>query len=279
MRKAILAVALVGLGVCTAYAGVMVQPQAIPVRVANSEVVFVGKVTEIEPLDVEAKTSPDAKEAIKYHVAVVKISQTIRGLKDEKTLRVGFVATAQPPGKIIRPGIRSPKVEVGQEGLFMLNKHHEGNFYLAPAYGFFISTQQKTYEDDLKTVNKAVDILKDVKAGLQSKDADDRLIAAAMQIGKYRTQKPPFPNKEEPIDAAESKLIMKALATAKWEASAVGQLNPQRLFYQLGVHPEDGWKPPQKANAEELRQAIQEWIKSNAESFRIKRYVAAEKAK
>lgn len=280
MRKSIVVCAAVlALSAGVGEAGVLIQPPPLPVRVGNVDAVFVGRVTEIEPTDVEAKSLPTAKENTTYRVAVVKINQAISGLKDEKTVRVAFIATM--PGKVIRPiGRNSPKLEVGQEGLFMITSHHEEKFYLAPAYGYFISGQQKTYEDDVKTATKAAAVLKDVPTALASKDGDERLMAAAMQISKYRTQKPPFPNREEPIDEKESKSIMKALAEAKWAGPfAQGQIDPQRLFFQLGVHPEDGWKPPQKANADDMRQAIQAWVQANAGSYRIKRYVPGEKSK
>ena len=253
-------------------AGVRIQPPAVPIRVANTEVAFVGRVTEIEPVDVEAKASPTATDTTKYHIAVVKVNQIVNGLKEEKTLRIAFLADRPK----IRPGIQFiAKLEVGQEGLFMLNKHHEGKFYQAPMYGYFISAELKTYEDDVKAAKLGATILSDPKTALQAKDADERFMAAAMQIGKYRKQLGFANQKEMPIDAEESKLILNAIAGAKWTATTFRQPNPQQLFFQLGVGPADGWKTPMKANADEMREAIQDWIKANAGTYRIKKFVAA----
>jgi hypothetical protein len=277
MRRLILGfigLAIVAMTFGVASAGVRIQPPPVPIRVANTDVAFVGRVTEIEPIDTEAKASPTATEKTKYHIAVVKVNQIVNGLKEEKTLRVAFLA-ATPK---IRPGIQfNAKLEAGQEGLFMLNKHHEGKFYQAPMYGYFISAEQKTYEDDLKAAKQGVAIMRDPKTALQSKDADERLMAAALQIGKYRKQPAFTNNKEEPIDAEESKLILNALANAKWVTTTFRQPNPQQLFFQLGVGPEDGWKVPMKANADEMRQAIQDWIKANAGTYRIKKFVPGDK--
>jgi hypothetical protein len=252
-----------------AAAGVLVAPPPIPVRIANSEVVFVGKVVALEPVGVDAKTFPTAKESTKYTIAVVNVSKIINGLKDEKMLRVGFIAKTKP-GPI---GLFNPKLTVGQEGLFMISKHAEGKFYQAPINGYFISEQQKTFDDDIALAKKAVIILNDTKGALKSKDADLRLMAAAMVVAKYRTQKPPFPNKEEAIDADESKLILNAISDAKWVPVKFGEVNPQQVFFQLGVGPKDGWKAPMKISSpDDMRIAVQAWIRDHSD-YRIKRFV------
>src|SRR5262249_14965907 len=158
-----------------------------------------------------------------------QVNQAITGLKDEKKLRVGFVAAVKPG----LPGLINPKLTVNQEGLFLISKHEDGKFYQAPRPGFFIAKDAKTFEDDVKTATKAVATLANTKPALESKDANERLTAAAMLVARYRTQKPPFPNKEEPIDAVESKLILNAIATAKWGPSKFDEINPQMVWFQL----------------------------------------------
>jgi hypothetical protein len=273
MGKKLLALAVMTAGLAIpsglASAGVLVAPPPVPMRVANSEVVFVGKVVALEPLDIDAKTFPTAKETTKYTIAVVNISKIIHGLTDEKMLRVGFIAKTKP-GPI---GLFKPKLTVGQEGLFMISKHAEGKFYQAPMNGYFIASQQKTFEDDVKLASKAVKILDDVKNVLKSKDSDERLMAAAMVVAKYRTQKPQFPNKEEAIGAEESKLILGAILDAKWGPVKFGEINPQQVFFQLGVGPKDGWNAPMKVNSpDDMRNAVQAWIRNHGD-YRIKRFV------
>ena len=113
----------------------------------------------------------------------------------------------------------------------------------------------------------------DTKKALQSKDADERLVAASIAVAKYRTPKAPFPNKEEPIDAEESKLILSVIANAKWGAFKFGEPNPQQLFFQLGVTDKDGFQPPRKITSpDDMKNAIQGWIRDHGD-YRIKRFV------
>lgn len=279
MQKKLLAVAIVLAGLAVPLQSVwalVVAPPPGPVRIVNSDAVFVGRVIEFEPVDVEAKPFPQAKDSVKFRVAVVKVNVIIRGLKNEKTIRIGFIPPVAPkPGApIIGGGRRGPLVEVGQEGLFMLSKHSAGTFYQAPNYGYFVPMAQKDFDKEVKTAKQVVAIMANPKTSLQSKDADERLLAASIQISKYRTQKPPFPNREEPIDAEESKLILNAIAGAKWGPFRFGETNPQQLFFQLGIGPKDGFEAPRKVTSpDDLRNAVQAWIRDHAD-YRIKRFVS-----
>ena len=119
--------------------------------------------------------------------------------------------------------------------------------------------------------------LSDPKASLKSKDADERLLTAEMLVARYRGFRGPNA-KAEAIDAGESKLIMAALAEADWHKPfKFGTTLPSQTFAQLGVTEKDGfvWKPapgvalPQYA----YEDAAKEWVKSNAEKYRIQRFV------
>jgi len=52
---------------------------------------------------------------------------------------------------------------------------------------------------------------------------------------------------------------------------------PQSTFFQLGLTKEDKWEVPQVANANQVVEAAQSWLKDNAANFRIKKFVAEEK--
>src|SRR5215207_6772360 len=130
MQKRILAAAILLAGMtipCGFVHALRVALPPGPERFVNADAVFVGRVTAIKPVDVEAKAFPGAKETTKFTIAIVQINEAIRGVKTEKTIEVGFVPFQQPkPGvPIIGGGRRSPSLEVGQEGLFALSKHHE----------------------------------------------------------------------------------------------------------------------------------------------------------
>lgn len=280
MSKRLLVLTLIMAGFAApagvAYA-LMIAPPPGPVRIVQSDLVFVGKVVEIEPAEMDAKPFPGSKDTVKYKIAVVKINEIIRGVKELKSVRVGFIPPVAPKAgvPIIGGGRRGPLLEVGQEGLFMISMHSDGNFYQAPNFGYFVPTAQRDFDAEVKTARRVVTILANPKQTLESKDADDRLMAASILISQYRTQKPPFPNNQEPIDAAESKLILNAIATASWKPGKFGDPNPYQLFTQLGITAQDGWKAPQKIKSQDdLREAVQAWIKSNGDGYRIKRFVA-----
>src|SRR5207244_1085176 len=105
MGKKFVALALLAVGLMLPIdlaRALMIAPPPGPVRIVNSDAVFVGRVTQIEPVDVDAKAFPGAKDTIKYRIAVVQVEKIVRGLKDEKSVRVGFIPIAAPqPGKPI----------------------------------------------------------------------------------------------------------------------------------------------------------------------------------
>jgi hypothetical protein len=253
-----------------------IAPPPGPVRIVNSDAVFVGRVDEFEPVDVDAKQFPGAKETVKFRIATVKVTEVIRGLKDEKTIRVGFVPFVAPkPGVPITGRGRGPELTVGQEGLFMISKHADGKFYLVPDFGYFVSSKDKAFDAEVKTAKKVVKIMADSTSALKSKDEDERLMAASILVSKYRTPKGQFPFKEEPIDAEESKLILGVIASSKWTVARFGDPNPQQLFFQLGITAKDGWMPPKKITSpDDMRNAVQAWIRDHGE-YRIKRYVSS----
>jgi hypothetical protein len=251
-----------------------IAPPPGPVRIVNSDAVFVGRVDAFEPMDVDAKQFPGAKETVKFRIATVKVTEIIRGLKDEKTVRVGFVPfDPKAKGPFIGGRRGGPQLELGQEGLFMVSKHADGKFYLAPDFGYFVSSKDKNLDAEIKTAKQVVRIMADTTTALKSKDQDERLMAASIAVSKYRTPKGQFPFKEEPIDAEESKLILNAIADAKWGVFKFGEPNPQQLFFQLGITAQDGWMPPSKITGpDDMRKAVQGWIKSHSD-YRIKRFV------
>jgi hypothetical protein len=257
----------------------MIAPQPIPARVAAADVVVVGKVTAIEEKTVAATQFPGAKDKVEYHIAVVKIQDGLLGAKGLTHIKVGFYVPPTPapgvPGGPIAIGPRRQlfvKLEVDQEGCLLLNKHHDGDFYTI-GYNDLFDKKSQTYEKDLEQVKKAAKLLADPKAGLESKEASDRLMTAGMLIARYRKFVPN--GKEEPIDADESKLILKTLADADWPKVVNFQdMSAQRAFGQLGLKPEDGWNPQ---GVTDYAAASKAWLKDNADKYRIKKFVAEKK--
>ena len=87
--------------------------------------------------------------------------------------------------------------------------------------------------------------------------------------------------KLEPIDAAESKLILKALADADWSQPVrYDQASPMAVFQRLGVTAADGFRPPQPLrNVQDYMRAARDWIRQHGDGYRIQRIVAADPSK
>jgi hypothetical protein len=83
-----------------------------------------------------------------------------------------------------------------------------------------------------------------------------------------------YPFKTKPIDKEESKLILTALTKADWKPARFDQVSPIQIFYQLGLKPEDGWKPMVFRKPTDLPDAAKAWLEKNAGKYRIQRYVA-----
>ena len=117
-------------------------------------------------------------------------------------------------------------------------------------------------------------------SGLKTKTADDRFQAAALLLQHYRTVQPG--GKLEPIAADESKLILEAIADGNWNVRPIFrpgravQPTPQTVFFMLGLQAKDGWVQPK--NFQEFPEAAKKWLKDNAGSYRIQRFVAQKTA-
>jgi hypothetical protein len=259
-----LGVGLVGLA---AQAGVLVMPPPGPARIAKADAVVTGKVEALEPEDVKVGNAT-------YRIAVVKIKDGLRGVKDAKSVRVGFVPLDPGAPKVFPGGRRPLQLQAGQEGLFLLKKNAKENFYeVGGIAGYFFASDTKDFDKEIQAAKTAVQAIEEGDKGLKSKDAAVRLAATAILVDNYRTFRGPKV-KQEPIDADESKLILQALAEGEWQAQgnfASLQVNQARLFNMLGVSKADGFAPPQGAN---FQTAAQTWLRENAGKYRVQRNVA-----
>jgi hypothetical protein len=253
-----------------AHAGVIAMPPPGPARVANSDIVVVGKVESLEPQDVKVGTT-------NYRIAVVKIEDGIRGIKaGTKTLRVGFIPVEKPKPMVIVTGGRPVQLEAGQGGLFLLKKHEKEDFYTIPGVvGYYVNNDKnKEFDKEVQVAKAASKVVANPQAGLKAKDAEERLLAASILVEKYRAYRGPKAL-QEAIDAEESKLILQAMADADWQAQgnfASLRPNPTQLFQRLGVSKNDGFVVQAGANYQE---AIRAWLRDNAGKYRIQRFTDA----
>jgi hypothetical protein len=242
--------------------------------VAQADAIVIGKVESIEDKLVKARSILGGDADMDYHVAVVKIADGISGVKGLTHVKVAFVASSNQPGGPGRYGF--PKLEKDQEACLLLSKHPTEAFYVASRPQQIID---KKNDKDVEQVKKLAKILADADKNLKSKDKDERFLAAALLIIKYRPIFSPLGEKTESIDAGQSKAILEALADTDLnkEYPELQGWNAMTVFYRLGVTEKDGWKLPRNATPDQVTEATRKWLKDNAGKYRIQRLVPEDK--
>lgn len=245
-------------------------PPPIHERVAAADVIVFGKVTAIEDKPVLAKRSADDEEKVEHRIALIQITDRLLGAKGLTHIRLGYTAAA-PAGRRAGGGPYGSVVPtVGQEACFMLRKAYDGDFHTAR--GMDVIEKDSA---EIALVKRCAALLEDPNAGLKSKEAEDRLLTAAMLITRFRTLPAGVDApKMAPIDAAQNKLILDALAGADWSKRDPRQLSPLTIILRIQPQPQDGWNPPKFTDREkEYPLYAQQWLKENAAKYRIQRYV------
>jgi hypothetical protein len=295
MRKiAILLVVVVGFlgGVLAAHAkyradvrpALVVRPPALAERVAPADAVVVGKVESIEEKTVTALPPTGGDTKFEYYVAVVKIEDPVLNAKGLTHVKAAFrVPPPVNPGGI-RPigGIPQAKLEKDQEVCLILTSHPPEPFFVLNNGFQVLDKSNPNYEKDVAEVKRVAKLIDKPDDGLKSKDANDRLLTAAMLLLRYRT---PIgaSRKTEEVSAEQSKAILTTLAEANWatiDASFGLNLQPSMLFSRLELTDKDGWD--QKLGQQDptkLDDLRKQWFKDHADSYRIQRYVAEGKEK
>lgn len=266
----------------------------MPDRIVRSDLVVLGRVVAVEPKDVEAVLSSESPYKLDYRIAVVKVQEVIHGQKDVKELRLGFVSPDQDR-KVDKTGKAMPKlshldfrsVNVGQNGVFFLRKHHQDSFYVNFVLfgGFLPSSDAPEFTKNLENARRLSKVLELPLEALKADNASNRFLAATMLINRYRlhgVKASKLP--EKAIDAEESKLLLKILVDADWKdvneaiSSSMYPSHPYRVFLQLGVTKTEGYDPPK--NAPDFRETLgytQRWLRDNQEKYRIQRFSAGSK--
>jgi hypothetical protein len=272
-----LLVAVVSILAPSAYGFILAAPPPLCERVAEADAIVLGKIVSMAGEDLLALPSPKAPEKIRFRLAVIEVTEVLKGVKVPKTVRLGFPAPAEAPaggGITIRP--KGPRFgasfKIGQDGLFYLAKHHREDFFIAPRYFDFVARANANFDQDTALARYAAKVGAHVAAGLESKDPQERFLAAALLINRYRTFRGGS-GKTEPIEARESKMILTALAEADWKTE--NQISPWTLFNQLGLSERDGWSRLTKSSAAQRYQAAQDWLRDHAGTYRILRIADA----
>ncbi len=264
---------LIALTCTTAAYAVRIRPPSMLETVASADAIVIGKVESIEDKLVKAKPIFGGDEDVEYHIAVVKIADGLSGVKGLTHVKVAFQAGSNQPGGPIRPGrFVFPKLEKDQEACLLLTKHPTEAFYVVSRPEQIID---KKNDKDVDQVKKLAKMFADADKNLKSKDNDERFLAAALLIMKYRPMFVPLDGKTESIDAAQSKAILEALADADLNKQypEMQGWTAMTVFYRLGVNEKDGWKLPQNATPDKVAEVTKKWLKDNAGTYRIQRPV------
>src|SRR4051794_39267921 len=166
----------------------------------RAECVAAGRVIGFEDLNVAALPHPRATERVEYKIAVVRVTQGLRGVSDAEQLRVGLFPTQ--------------KLQAGQEVLLFLASHHDEPFYVMQdryEYGLSREMNAKEFDNQVAQYRKLARILSDPGAALKAKDPQERLQAAIFLVNAHRTFRPDVHRADRrvrPLDAEQSRLVL-----------------------------------------------------------------------
>ena len=265
--------------------------------VVEADAVVLGKVIEIDKDEVVATPFPGAPkdQVISYKVAVLKVEDTLAGGKGLTQYRVGFPANAAPvpagPGRVRRPVLEPVALTAGQEGCFLLVRHHEADFYILVPNSKPLVKADKAYETEFAEVKKTAKALEDPVAALKAKELADRFWAGYVLLQKYGQAKPGKGGRlpaREPVPAEENKLILRLMADLPWASDSPlarggpGQPPSRAALWAFVNQDEVGFKPPEPKPFQPgdppvdfnkvLDELTGKFLKANADKIVLKRY-------
>lgn len=244
------------------------RPPAVAHHVALADAVLVGRIVALEDKDVEAAPDPGVGME-RYRVAVLSVTERISGAKDAKTVRIFFLPKVEP-----RLPWRNPQPKLGDDGVFFLTRHFKEDFYLLPVIHDFEPRAGPDFDKQLREARETAKLLDERLDALRSKNVNTRLKVASLLVARYcATDRTTL--KKEAIDAAESKLILKAILDGDLFAPPKpDRPNSWTTFLALGLTPADGWKlPVDDKTVKDFRDVARVWLEKNWESHRLKRNV------
>lgn len=283
-------------------------PQKPSQLAGQADLVILGKVVEIEkdPVEVSPFKGAPKGEKVSYRIAVIKLEESIIGGKGLTQFRVGFPDGAMVPGaepKAGEPAVGGPiraiprrggapvALAKDMEGVFCLNQHHDGDFYVLAANGMAppLFKKDENFKKELEAVKKVAKTIDDPVSALKAKELSDRFAAATLLLQRYNQSKTGGTAREA-IPAEENKLIVALMMELPWapklDVPRTGSdpVPPSRsqLWYMINQI-ELGFKQPviqpvkpgdpQPDYNKILEDATTAFLKDNAEKIKIKRFV------
>ena len=245
----------------TAY--IALPKESLAQKVAFADCVVLGKITAIQDKPVQGKGEMRGWD---FTIFDVEIKDSLYGAKDKKQVRFGLPNIDKQGAKPAKP-----RLTVGQIGYFCGLRDGKNDFYIVPA-GCSGAEKDPGFEKDLTAVRRLGRLLEHSEEGLKSADVEDCLLTAYMLVLRncYAPWRRGMVGKAEPIDAAQSKRILLALAEGDWKKNrreVRGAVAALRLSVKFGAPPLKDFPP--EAGEEQWVAAAKQWLKQNAETYRI----------
>lgn len=233
-------------------------------KVAAADCVVLGKITAIRAKPQQGQVwRYSAKPQWDFTIVEVEVAETLTGPRGVKQARFGFRNIKH----------YKPAIEVGQIGFFCGVKVGTNDFYIVPT-DCFCEQNDPSFKKDLALARRLGGLLWNPDEGLKSKDADDRLLTAYLLLLRacYVPWRHGETGKTEPIDRAQSKRILLALAEGNWNThgqevrDAVAAL---QLAVKFGAPIMKSF--PSQQGEDQWPADAKEWLKQNAATYRIHR--------
>jgi hypothetical protein len=245
----------------TAY--IALPKESLAQKVAVADCVVFGKVTAIQDKLVPGKGEMRGWD---FTIVEVEVKESLYGAKGKKQVVFGFPNIDNQGAKAAKPGLT-----VGQVGYFCGLRDGTNDFYIVPA-GCSGADKEPGFEKDLTAVRRLSGLLEDPEKGLKSRDVEDRLLTASMLVLRncYAPWRRGSVGTAKPIGAEQSKHILRALAEGDWKKNrqevrhAIAAL---QLAVKFGAPPLKDFPPV--GGEEQWVAAAKQWLKQNAETYRI----------
>jgi hypothetical protein len=287
MTRTLLLAAVVALTAAPADAKRIARPFTPLEKVARAEVVVAGTVSAVEKETVNAVRFAGDAEKVAHKVAVIKVDKALVGGAGVTHLKVAFVPPPPadpnaPPVRGGRGGFQAVDLKPGQEGLFFLTRHPGGEYYTITPMMAPLDPKGENYKAQAEQASKAAAALADPLKALKAEKPADRFFAASALLAKYRS----YPETGDEVEsvkvpAAESKLILQAIAEADWAKADENGLGGLQAFYQLGLNPAAGFtqpKPAPGANFQDaLKKAYTDWLAGPGKDYQVEKIVPKKK--
>jgi hypothetical protein len=268
VRSAGLALAVAGV-LCWASSSrayIALPKESLAQKVAVADCVVLGKITAIQDKPAQGKGEMRGWD---FTIVEVEVKESLYGAKDKKQVRLGF-PHIDKQAVDAKPGPK-PDLTVGQIGFFCGLLDGTNDFYIVPM-GCSCAEKEPGFKKDLTAARRLGRLLQDPEEGLKSADVEDRLLTASMLVLRncYAPWRRGMVGAAKPIDREQSKRILRALAEGDWKKNrqevrhAVAAL---LLSVKFGAPPLKDF--PVEKGEEQWTAATKQWLKQNAETYRI----------